>query len=197
MVSAYKYDLTKFQLFQSTVKALNRKTMEAIEEVYYKSLRDPDEGYSTLRYIDLIVHLNKQYGKLTNDDPNKNFERMNAKWTPTQPIEQLFHQIDDAVSFSKDHGPISAKATVHSAQKNLENSCVFPLAVKDWRNKLKEVQTWANFQVPPKNHQMNPFLIKGDCSTYMSYCFSHGIQWDLNHNSFTCWKMDSCIIFQA
>ncbi|CAB9531890.1 unknown protein [Seminavis robusta] len=146
MASAHKYDLTEFQLFQSTEKALLRKTMEAVEEVYYKSLQDPDEGYSTLSYNDLIVHLNEQYGTLTNDDLDKNIDRMNAKWTPTQPIEQLFHQINDARSFARDHDNITERATIRSALKNLENSGVFTLALKEWRNKAEDDQTWTNLQ---------------------------------------------------
>ncbi|CAB9512944.1 hypothetical protein (Partial), partial [Seminavis robusta] len=146
MVSAHKYDLTEFQLFQSTEKALLRKTMEAVEEVYYKSLQDPDEGYSTLSYNDLIVHLNEQYGTLTNDDLDKNIDCMNAKWTPTQPIELLFHQINDARSFARDHNNITERATIRSALKNLENSGVFTLALKEWRNKAEDEQTWTNLQ---------------------------------------------------
>ncbi|CAB9512081.1 hypothetical protein SEMRO_517_G158700.1 [Seminavis robusta] len=105
--------------------------MEAVEEVYYKSLQVPDEDYSTHSYNDLIVHLNEQYATLTNDDLDNNIDRMNAKWTPTQPIEQLFHQINDARSFARDHDAITERDTIRSALKNLENSSFFTLALKE------------------------------------------------------------------
>ncbi|CAB9510393.1 expressed unknown protein [Seminavis robusta] len=58
-----------------------------VEEVYYEVLKDPDEGYLHLQYIDLIQHLIKEaYKTVNNEDLNKNVERMNPPWTPTNQL---------------------------------------------------------------------------------------------------------------
>ena len=71
---------------------------------------------------------------------------MNAPWSPNEPIEKLFNQINKAKAFARGHGNISNQAGLRSGLKNLENSGVFPLALKDWRSKPAADQTWASFQ---------------------------------------------------
>ncbi|CAB9513751.1 hypothetical protein SEMRO_610_G175150.1 [Seminavis robusta] len=209
-VANHQYDLQEFQVFQSTEKALLKLAMQATEEVYYKALEDPEEGYSHVRYIDFVEHLQETYGQLTNDDLDKNIERMNTKWSPNDPIEQLFNQINDAQAFARGHDEITDRSALRAGLKNLENSGVFPLALKDWRAKPTPQQTWANFQTHFKEannerirtvttkqagyhdqHQANaantdnPYIVTLNGES-MSYCFSHGLQWDLTHNSKTC-----------
>ncbi|CAB9523122.1 hypothetical protein SEMRO_1380_G267730.1 [Seminavis robusta] len=71
---------------------------------------------------------------------------MNTKWSPSDPIEKLFNQINDAQAFARGHDEITNRAALRAGLKNLENSGVFPLALKDWRAKPTPEQTWANFQ---------------------------------------------------
>ncbi|CAB9498136.1 hypothetical protein SEMRO_32_G020760.1 [Seminavis robusta] len=213
-VSEHSYDLQEFQIFQSTERALLKLTMKAIDEVYYKALEDPDEGYSMLHYMDLIQHLLESYGQLTNDDLDKNIDRMNEQWSVNVPIEKLFNQINDAQAFARGHDEITDRAALRAGLKNLENSGVFQVALKDWRAKPTAEHTWNNFQTffkaanterlrsvttkqagyhdqhqanaATSNNKGNPFIITLADGEAMSYCFSHGLQWDLTHNSNTC-----------
>ncbi|CAB9520828.1 hypothetical protein SEMRO_1139_G245390.1 [Seminavis robusta] len=176
-VSEHQYDLQEFQIFQATERALLKLAMNAIEEVYYKGLKDPDEGYTMLHYMDLIEHLQEQF------------------------------------AFARGHDNITDRAALRAGLKNLEDSGVFNNALKEWRQKPSDDQTWATFQtfflaankerlrtVTTKDagyhdqHRANaagksfdnPYLIHFANGEPMSYCFSHGFQWDLTHNSKTC-----------
>ncbi|CAB9516435.1 expressed unknown protein [Seminavis robusta] len=203
----------EFHLYHSTENALLKKAMEAVEEVYYKALEDPDLGYYQIKYIDFIQHLRETYGELDDDDLSNNIKRMNAPWTPTQPIQQLFNQIKNAQAFARDHDIISEKTAVRSAMTNLENSGAFPRDMKEWRLKPEADHTWNNFKIhftaankerlrtittkeagfhdqankanqPQKD---NPYIVRdSNGKEIMAYCFSHGLQWDLTHTSMTC-----------
>ncbi|CAB9510596.1 hypothetical protein SEMRO_443_G144150.1 [Seminavis robusta] len=144
----HQFSLQEFDTFEAVEHALIKTAMAAIEPVYYVALEDPDEGFTQLRYIDLIVHLREQYGQLTNEDLNNNIKthEYDTKWIPTQPLEQLFDQINKAIAFARGHDPITDRAALRSGLDNLEKSGVFPRAMESWNEKLDDEQTWENFK---------------------------------------------------
>ncbi|CAB9496446.1 hypothetical protein SEMRO_5_G004200.1 [Seminavis robusta] len=145
-ISAYKFDLKEFETFKQTELALLHHAMEAIEEVYYADMEDPDDGYSQVSYIDFIVYLREEHGELSDDDLTKNMQRMNVPWSPSEPIHKLFTQINKARAFARNNDPISEAAAIRSAAINLEKTGVFRLALQEWRRRPAAERDWSTFQ---------------------------------------------------
>jgi hypothetical protein len=63
----------------------------------------------------MLTHLDNTYGTITADDLNDNIEHMNAKWSPTQPIEDLWNQIELCRCYADPHDPITELAATRAA----------------------------------------------------------------------------------
>ena len=81
---------------------------------------------------------------------NQNELRMNAKWMPPTPIEELFDQLREAQIFAAGVA-ISQEITdgmlMRSAYNNIKATCLFTLPCYTW-NQIKSVdQSFDTFQV--------------------------------------------------
>lgn len=147
--------------------------------------------------------LNTTYGTVTPDDLANNLEKMNATWSPTQPIEDLWNQIHKCQSYAEAYDPISNPMAVCSAVANLTISGVFADALCDWRRKPITDQTWNNLlthfnEVDKERHHTLTSTEAGYANTAqqkpqtnnppfinMGYCWSHGLTANSNHTSKT------------
>jgi hypothetical protein len=78
----------------------------------------------------------------------QNYERLNAPYDPNQPIEMLFHQIQDARAFEVAGGqPYGAAMIVNVAYTLVFNTGVFPDACRAWQSRAIAGKTWAQFKL--------------------------------------------------
>lgn len=141
---AYKANLDEFLLYVATSTALKKLLLAAVPDTFVELLKDDALGYANVTTLQLLNHLDTTYGTVTPDDLAANLATMDALWSPTQPIEDLWNQIRACQRYAAPHDPISDATTVRSAIANLNASGVFTDALKDWRKKPVADQTWAN-----------------------------------------------------
>jgi hypothetical protein len=78
----------------------------------------------------------------------QNYERLNTPYDPNQPIETLFHQIQDARAFAVAGGqPYDAAMIVNVAYTLIFNTWLFPDACRAWKSRAIAGKTWAQFKL--------------------------------------------------
>jgi hypothetical protein len=210
----YKVILEEFKIYATMENNLKRLIIAAVPDTFIKTLKDDDFGYANVTTLDILNHLDTTYGTVSADDLEDNVNRMNAEWSPTQPIEDLWNQIEQCQRYAQPHDPITERAATRAAVQNLTNSGVFSDALKDWRKRTTAQQTWANLKLDfttadkerrrqlttaqagfankatqDKENQIPskpPPPNVGAKTTVMGYCWSHGYGSNTNHTSSTC-----------
>ncbi|CAB9531747.1 hypothetical protein SEMRO_3937_G351990.1 [Seminavis robusta] len=145
LTNEHQFSLQEFDTFEAVEHALIKTAMAAIEPVYYVALEDPDEGFTQLRYIDLIVHLLNSMDNSpmrTSTTTSKHEHKVDTY--PT--TRTTLRQINKAIAFARGHDPITDRAALRSGLDNLEKSGVFPRAMESWNEKPDDEQTWENFK---------------------------------------------------
>ncbi|CAB9511209.1 hypothetical protein SEMRO_474_G150160.1 [Seminavis robusta] len=206
---------TRFFVCRATETALRKQLLDAIPDTFTKALKHEMYGYAQLTVIQVLTHLDTTYGTVDAFDLAHNLKRMNATWSPSQPIENLWNQIKDAQKFAADHDPITDQYAVRSALENLENSGMFTDSLRDWRKLTIAAQQsfatmethftaadkerrriltskgmgYANKATEAKSNKDPPASTKGDKNGVpMYYCWSHGLGPNGNHTSASCSK---------
>lgn len=203
----YKQDLQEFMLISTVAAHLKKLLIEAVPDTFLKAKRDHLFGYANVTVLQLLTHLDLTYGTITATDLDLNEANMEKEWSPTQPLEDLWNQIELCQAFAKDHDPISEKAAIRSACANLTKTGVFAEGLKEWRKTATADQTWQNlvihFNKEDKERLLNvtakqagyagaaktgsPKSTNSPPSNIpMYYCWSHGLTPNNTHNSKTC-----------
>ena len=90
----FDYDTIAFKEYVNTDKALVSQLVEAIDELYLKSLRNKYVGFTGKTFLTMIAHLYLHYAKITPHDLALNDKAMKTAY------ENLFEQINDAVEYA-------------------------------------------------------------------------------------------------
>ena len=72
----------------------------AMAKLYYKTLKHAHTGYKNVTLRQLLDHLVTTYAAIDQFDPEKNQEKMMARYDPNAPIETLFELITDGVAYT-------------------------------------------------------------------------------------------------
>ena len=139
-------DLQEFQTYKAVEAQLKKQLIKAVPNVFIDELKDQLFGYGNVAVRAILEHLDTMYRQVTPDDLNKNLDNLNRQWSPEQPLETLFTQINNCREFAEDHDPITVAAAIRAGELNLEKSGVFIDALKDWRKKATADRTWVNFK---------------------------------------------------
>ena len=95
----------------------------------------------------ILAHMQLTYAQVTQDDLIENQANMEAQWDPTHPLENLWTQLRKCQLFAVDHDPISNNTLMRAALKNLEASGVFIDALRDWRKRAPNTQTYDQLKM--------------------------------------------------
>lgn len=71
----------------------------AVEEFYYRPLRNITMGYATVSTKDILDHIYDSYGNITESDLSDNDNRFRTPYDSEQPIEFLYDQVESEVEF--------------------------------------------------------------------------------------------------
>lgn len=100
----------------------------------------------------LIEHLYStyRYGNVTPADLIENDERMKSSYDPSQPIEVLFDQIEDAVDLANAANAANAAYTIPQIVEIAYNSVfltgLFADACREWRRRPLAYKLWITFK---------------------------------------------------
>jgi hypothetical protein len=90
--------------WNNTDKALKEQVLGAVEESFYRVLRNRHTGYAGVTTLQLITHLYDMYSNLTPEDLAANDERMKTQYDVSRPIETLYDQVEDAIEYASAGG---------------------------------------------------------------------------------------------
>jgi hypothetical protein len=132
----------------STNKTLKQQLLAAIDDIYYRSLRNRITGYANVTTFAILHHLYDTYGNISPTDPIDNDTRMKAPYDPSQPIELLFDQFDDAIELSAAANvAYTGPQIVAYAYNPILQTGLFTDACRDWRRRPAAQKTWPTFKV--------------------------------------------------
>ena len=95
---------------QKVGKALKKQLLEAVDDVYFRSLRSNLYGYANVTVLDLLTHLYTTYGNITPHELQENDKRMRQQYDVAQPFETFTAQIEDWVEYANAGGtPFTAE----------------------------------------------------------------------------------------
>jgi hypothetical protein len=207
-------DLKEFHTFTSVAANLKKQIIQAVPATYINELSDETLGFANVTVLNLLQHLDTNYGTITADDLSINLKHLHREWTGAQPLEDLWQQIRLCRVFAADIDPISEATAIRAALDNLENTGLFTDAIKDWRKRPDLEHTLANFKADftkadteRKRHLTSktagyhgaalavPSSTKPDANVNTAttnasqyYCWSHGLGPNPSHTSQTCTK---------
>ena len=87
------------------------------------------------------------YAAVAPFDMEANKQRVTVAYNPNQPIELLFGQIDDGITFADlGENPFTPVQVVDTALLLLVKATVFQDNIKEWNKMSMADQTWPHFQ---------------------------------------------------
>ena len=133
--------------YLSTDKTLKQQLLAAIDDIYYRSLRNRITGYANVTTLTILRHLYDNYGNISPTDLIDNDNRMKAPYDPTQPIELLFDQFDDAIELAAAaNAAYTGPQIVAYAYNTILQTGLFTDACRDWRRRPAAQKTWPAFK---------------------------------------------------
>ncbi|CAB9525666.1 hypothetical protein SEMRO_1708_G292670.1 [Seminavis robusta] len=151
----FNENLERFHICKATGTALKKQLLEAVPATFTLTLKNDLFGYANVTVLEILYHLDTQYGKVDQEDLKEDFERMGAAWSPTQPIEDLFNQIKAAQLYAAAYDPITNKTAIRAATTNLANSEVFTEALREWKTKMKPITPWQDLNFTSRRPTRN------------------------------------------
>jgi hypothetical protein len=133
--------------FQGVSKALRQQALGAVDEIYVRSLRHRITGYANCTVWEILNHLLTNYGRVTPYDLLLNDLRMRTPYNTEHTIEVLIAQIEDAIDYASAGGQAYSPAQiVNLAYSLIFATGQFDVACREWRGKVANDKTWANFK---------------------------------------------------
>jgi hypothetical protein len=133
--------------YLSTDKTLKQQLLAAIGNIYYRSLRNRITGYANVTTLTILCHLYDSYGKISPTNLIDNDTRMKAPYDPSQPIELLFDQFDDAIELAAAaNAAYTGPQIVAYAYNTIIQTGLFTDACRDWRQRPAAQKTWPTFK---------------------------------------------------
>ena len=132
---------------QNVGKALKKQLLEAVDDVYFRSLRSNLYGYANVTVLDLLTNLYTTYGNITPHELQENDKRIRQPYDVAQPFEIFTAQIEDSVEYANAGGtPFSAEQVLSIAYTVLFTTGAFKDECKEWRKLPQHEQTWPRMK---------------------------------------------------
>ena len=139
--------LREYHETMRTDQALTQQVINTFDKIYTRSLRNRHTGYANVTAINIVEHLYTTYGRITSMDLEQNDIRMKAPYDPTQPIENLFNQLEEGQEYAEaGQAPLSTLQLINTAYLLVFKTGVYRDACRDWNRRTPITKTWANFK---------------------------------------------------
>ena len=146
---AHEEETRLFQQYNACDKALKQLLIGAVDSMFLTAVCDPHVGFANTSTLDLLTHLYRTYGHITDVDLHKNQELLNEPFDANLPIESFFKRVEECVDFAAaGHTPFSPQQVVSSASYTLQKSGFSLDDTKLWKRLPEGDKTWDGF----KNH---------------------------------------------
>ena len=139
--------LVIFKEVEDVDQALKSFLLQSFDEMYYKNLKNIYTGYSNVSTLQILNHLYSTYGRIKANDLKKNQEYMTQPWCPSNPIENLYKQIEDGNQYaSYGNLPFSDSQLVNIGYNIIYDTAALMKACKEWNRLQPQNKTWHNFK---------------------------------------------------
>ncbi len=137
----------RFKEVHAADKALKQQIIGAVENLYIRTLNHRITGFANVTTRQMLVHLYTTYGRLSPADIQDNDTAMKKSYSADEPIETLFHQIEDGIELADDAGATYSLAQIIAIAYNLIFATgMFPDDCREWRRRPLIEKTWDNFK---------------------------------------------------
>jgi hypothetical protein len=137
-----------YRTYRNVDQAIKKLIIESFDDAYLNALSDEIVGYANCTSLQLHTHLLTYYAMIAPTKLTQNYERLNAPYDPTQPIEMLFQKIQDARTFAVAGGqPYGAAMIVNVAYILVFNTGLFCDACRAWQSRAIAGETLAQFKL--------------------------------------------------
>jgi hypothetical protein len=141
-------DLAEHTRYLTIQETLRQQILAAVNQRYLRILANPIFGFADVSCHAMLAHLRTTYGNITNEEYEKNRNKLYSPWNPDEPIEELWLRIVEIREFASQGGinEVIADATViRTTLEVLENTGVFALDCVDWRKVATPASTYDAF----------------------------------------------------
>jgi hypothetical protein len=137
-----------YHTYHNVDQAIKKLIIESFDDAYLNALSDEIVGYANCTSLQLLTHLLTYYDMIAPTELTHNYERLNAPYDPSQPIETLFKKIQVARAFAVAGGqPYGATMIFNVAYTLVFNTGLFPDACRAWQSRVIEGKTGAQFKL--------------------------------------------------
>jgi hypothetical protein len=143
----HKDDLEQFKTCTVVEAHIKKLVLEAVPNTFIEELADTLMGFAGVSTIQILAHLRTVYGTVTPDDLKINMKNLSRQWSPDQPLEDLWKQINTCQKFAATSAEqITDAAVIRITLDNLEESGVFHHDIRDWRKRPTVEHTMPNLK---------------------------------------------------
>jgi hypothetical protein len=127
---------SEFTLYQTVTETIRKQILEAINPTFYDVLEDDTFGYAGVTILQLLNHINSEYGKMTRTDLEINRNLLKAALNPDDEFATLWTHIKTVRQIASDGGdPISDNTTMELTLQALREAGVYGHALQTWDDK--------------------------------------------------------------
>jgi hypothetical protein len=167
----YKEAVDIFHEYVRLEAALQQQILQAVPPVYLSELADPILGFAEVTPVQMVTHLQSQYGTITPDDLAANLVKIKTPWNPDTPLETVFVLGTECRDFAKaGEDPISDPTYLRILLDIFRASGVMATALEEWDSKAKDQKTVANARV----HFTQKDKYRRQSKEYLQECLASG-----------------------
>jgi hypothetical protein len=140
-------ELLDFNIYHAVTETIRKQILEAVNPTFYDVLEDDTFGYADVTILNLLTHIQDEYGTMTRTDLESNRNLLKAAWNPDDEFANLWTKIKTVRQIAVDGGdPISDNTTMELTVQSLRQAGVYGHALQTWDDKSETEQTYANFK---------------------------------------------------
>ena len=146
-IRIYNESKSTYKTFLAAKTALRNQVLNAVDDKFISALKESIVSYTRLAPLDIISHLKKEYGEITESDLTNNDTKMQEPWDPSTPIEDLYERLEKGQRYARAAGEDIADATiVRYGYTAISATGLFATACEAWTNKARLTKTWTLFK---------------------------------------------------
>ena len=127
--------------------ALKTQLVQAVDEIYIKSLKNKYTGYANHTTKEILDHLYKSYANITAATLQENDLKMRGALDPTQPIEALFARVEECQELAAaGNTPYTQEQILNIAYQAIFASGLYQEGCREWRRKPAATKSWTTFK---------------------------------------------------
>lgn len=133
-IPQWNIDNEDFQLYHRADFLCQQLIIAAIKPCFLSALKHPVHEFQKVSTLDMMIHLDNNYGTWTDDAIQRNFDRLNLAWDiNTDEPEELWDRISNVQFYAKRAGePIRDRIAIRETLKFFQTLPYFSEALKEF-----------------------------------------------------------------